>query len=65
VTEKVRDRCVACGRSSDVVPLISFEFRGVQARICAQHLPVLIHDPGQLAGRLEGAETLSPAEHRD
>lgn len=57
--------CVACGRRSDDVPLITFEFRGKRARICAQHLPVLIHDPGQLAGRLEGAETLSPAEHHD
>jgi hypothetical protein len=65
VTADVQDRCVACGRSSDDVPLIGFEFRGVHAHICAQHLPVLIHDPGQLAGRLEGAETLSPAEHRD
>jgi hypothetical protein len=45
--------------------LIVFEFRGRRARICAQHLPVLIHDPAQLAGRLEGAETLSPAEHHD
>ncbi len=59
------DTCVACGRRSDDVPLMTFEFRGKRARICAQHLPVLIHDPGQLAGRLEGAETLSPAEHRD
>jgi hypothetical protein len=59
------DVCVACGRLSDEVPLIVFEFRGRRARICAQHLPVLIHDPAQLAGRLEGAETLSPAEHHD
>jgi hypothetical protein len=57
--------CVACGRDSDEVPLLTFEFRGQRARICAQHLPVLIHDPGQLAGRLEGAETLKPAEHHD
>ena len=57
--------CVACGQAADAVPLIPFEFRGKAAHICAQHLPVLIHDPGQLAGRLEGAESLSPAEHRD
>lgn len=65
MTDSSREACVACGRRSDDVPLIQFEFRGRRARICAQHLPVLIHDPAQLAGRLEGAETLSPAEHRD
>lgn len=57
--------CIACGRGSDVVPLISFEFRGRLMRICPQHLPVLIHDPAQLVGRLAGAETLTPAEHHD
>ena len=65
MTEPLADVCVACGRRSDDVPLIAFEFRGRRARICAQHLPILIHDPAQLAGRLEGAETLSPAEHHD
>jgi hypothetical protein len=58
-------KCVACERGSDEVPLLSAEFRGRQFHICAQHLPILIHDPGQLAGRLEGAETLDPAEHHD
>ena len=57
--------CIACGRGPDVVPLLTLEFRGRTFRICAQHLPVLIHDPGQLTGRLEGAENLSPADHDD
>ena len=57
--------CVACGRGADVVPLLTVEFRGHHVRICTQHLPLLIHDPGQLIGRLEGAETLNPSEHRD
>jgi hypothetical protein len=65
MAESQTEVCVACGRHSDDAPLIMFEFRGRRARICAQHLPVLIHDPGQLAGRLDGAETLSPAEHHD
>ncbi|HSL22116.1 MAG TPA: hypothetical protein VK886_11310 [Vicinamibacterales bacterium] len=65
MTDSPAETCVACGRPSDEVPLIAFEFRNRRARICAQHLPVLIHDPAQLAGRLEGAETLRPAEHRD
>jgi hypothetical protein len=57
--------CIACNRGSDLVPLLTVEFRGQQIRICAQHLPILIHDPGQLAGRLDGAETLSPSDHQD
>jgi hypothetical protein len=57
--------CIACNRGSDDVPLLSVEFRGRQFQICAQHLPILIHDPGQLADRLEGAEGLAPSEHRD
>lgn len=57
--------CVACGRGSDRVPLIDFEFGGRSHRICPQHLPVLIHDPTQLTGRLPGAEGLSPADHED
>jgi hypothetical protein len=58
-------KCVACERGSDDVPLLTAEFRGRQFYICAQHLPILIHDPGQLEGRLEGAETLSPSDHHD
>jgi len=58
-------RCIACQRGGDETPLLTLEFRGGSFRICAQHLPVLIHDPAQLIGRLAGAESLSPAEHRD
>ncbi len=57
--------CIACGRGSDDVPLITLEYRGRSFVICPQHLPVLIHDPGQLVGRLEGAEDLRPADHHD
>ena len=57
--------CIACGRDAQVVPLLTLEYRGGAIRICAQHLPILIHDPGQLVGRLPGAETLTPSEHHD
>ncbi len=57
--------CIACERGSDDVPLITLEYRGRSLAICPQHLPMLIHDPGQLAGRLEGAEDLRPADHHD
>ncbi len=56
---------MACERGYDETPLLSLDFRGGVFHICAQHLPVLIHDPAQLVGRLKGAESLSPAEHED
>jgi hypothetical protein len=57
--------CIACDRESDVTPLLVLEYQGSTFRICAQHLPVLIHDPARLTGRLAGAETLVPSEHQD
>jgi hypothetical protein len=57
--------CLLCHRGPEVVPLISLEYRGDTLRICPQHLPVLIHDPGQLIGLLPGAEDLQPSAHHD
>lgn len=57
--------CLVCKKPSDEVPLISFEYKDTGLWICPQHLPVLIHDPGKLAGLLPGAENLKPADHHD
>jgi hypothetical protein len=57
--------CLACGRNSQEVPLLTLEYQGNAIRICAQHLPVLIHDPARLVGVLPGAENLAPSEHQD
>lgn len=57
--------CLVCGSTSDDIPLIAFEYKGEDLRICPQHLPILIHDPGRLAGVLQGAERMQPAEHHD
>ena len=54
--------CLQCERSSDEVPLLRLEYQGEETWICPQHLPILIHKPAQLAGRLPGAERLSPSE---
>jgi hypothetical protein len=59
------NHCIACERSADATPLLTLEFQGGTFRICPQHLPVLIHDPAQLIGRLPGAEKLEPADHKD
>lgn len=57
--------CVACGRTSDAVPIVHIEYRGERIGICPQHLPILIHDPGRLTGRLAGAEEMDAADHVD
>ncbi|MHB1192037.1 MAG: hypothetical protein ACYC6F_03245 [Longimicrobiales bacterium] len=57
--------CLVCGRTSDEVPLLTFDFRGEERRICPQHLPVLIHSPARLAEVLPGADSLGPADHHD
>ena len=58
-------QCLACGRSQEQVPLVSILYRDRQHWICPQHLPLLIHDPSRLAGKLEGAERMVPADHHD
>lgn len=60
---EAQPKCIYCGRSSDQVPLLALRYRQAEAWICSQHLPILIHEPGQLAGRLPGAENLAPSEH--
>lgn len=62
---EARSKCVACGRTSDEVPIVRIEYRGEAIGICPQHLPVLIHDPTRLAGRLAGAESMESADHHD
>ena len=63
MTEKLT--CLACNRSQRDVPLVSLVYQGSPHWICPQNLPLLIHDPARLAGKLDGAETMEPSEHHD
>lgn len=54
--------CVHCGKNSNQTPLIAIQYQQEQFWICPQHLPILIHKPAQLAGKLPGAENLSAPE---
>ena len=56
-------KCVYCDRTSDQVPLLQLQFHSVDAWICSQHLPILIHKPEKLAGKLPGAESLEGSDH--
>ncbi len=53
--------CLNCKRSDTEAVLLSIRFRGSAGWICSQCFPTLIHNPGKLAGTLDGAATLSPA----
>ena len=53
--------CLECQRDDKETPLVNLEYQGERMWICPQHLPLLIHNPGKLAGRLPGAENLKPA----
>ena len=57
--------CLVCGRASEEIPLISFQYKGSDLWICPQHLPTLIHDPTKLAGLLPGAEDFKAAADLD
>lgn len=55
-------KCLVCERTSETLPLLRLEYRGANYWICPAHLPILIHHPDQLIGKLPGAEHLAPGE---
>ncbi len=55
--------CLVCERTSAEVPLLSVTYQGQTYWVCPSDLPVLIHQPGRLIGKLPGAEKLRPHEH--
>ncbi|HET7089863.1 MAG TPA: hypothetical protein VFL17_14595 [Anaerolineae bacterium] len=56
-------QCINCERSVGEVPLIPIVHRDGPAHICPQCLPILIHQPDALTGKLAGVESLQPHEH--
>ena len=66
MTDNPQDpRCLACDRTAKEVPLITLDYGNKKFWICPQHLPLLIHDPKSLTGKLPGAEGMDGAEHHD
>ena len=57
--------CLNCKRSESEIPLVTLTYSTKPAYICSHCLPLLIHHPEQLIGKLEGAENIPPAEHSD
>jgi len=55
--------CLVCEQTSQEIPLLAIEYQDQKYWICPTHLPILIHKPDQLIGKLPGAEKLSGHEH--
>ena len=55
--------CLNCNASENDIPLVHLHYAGKPAFICSSCLPVLIHQPQNLIGKLDGAENISPAKH--
>jgi hypothetical protein len=57
--------CLNCNRSENEIPLVTLSYSGKPTFICSHCLPMLIHHPEMLIGKIEGAENIPPAEHQD
>ena len=55
--------CLHCQRTSDQVPLVHLVYGANDYYICPQDLPILIHEPQKLTGKLPGVENLTGHEH--
>jgi hypothetical protein len=56
-------KCLNCDRTENEIPLLTMAYHEETHFICPQCLPVLIHKPQNLAGKLEGADKFPPANH--
>lgn len=53
-----KKECIFCNRDNKQVPLVQLSYMDKDYWICPQHIPILIHDPSKLAGKLPGAEDM-------
>jgi len=60
-SESSTKNCLNCNRSENEIPLITLTYSSRPAFIYSFCLPLLIHHPEQLIGKLEGAEKIPPA----
>jgi len=60
-------KCLVCERTADQTPLLILRYRDSDLWICAQDLPILIHKPHELAGKLPNLDPAGApdAHHHD
>jgi len=54
-----KNECVLCGKLDSVIPLIKLSYNNLDYHICPEHMPMLIHEPTALVGKLPGAENMN------
>lgn len=55
--------CLNCNVSENEIPLVTLNFAGREEFICSRCLPILIHSPQKLVGKLDGADKIPSANH--
>ncbi len=64
MSEQVKlNYCLNCNASENEMPLVNLVYSGKPAFICSKCLPILIHKPEMLIGKIEGAEKIRAAKH--
>jgi hypothetical protein len=53
--------CIVCKQSSMEMPVTKFYHKNTAFYICSQHIPVLIHNPQELVGLIDDADTIQGA----
>jgi hypothetical protein len=61
---KSKRYCVNCGQTELETPLLLLHYNNEEIFICPQCLPVMIHAPQKLTGKLVNAENIKPAVHQ-
>lgn len=51
--------CVLCGKADTELPLIRLSYNSVEYFLCPEHMPMLIHHPDTLVGKIPGAENMN------
>jgi hypothetical protein len=55
--------CLNCQKSEQEIPLVTLQYQGQQVYICSGCFPTLIHSPAKLAGKIQDADRIPPADH--
>ena len=63
MTNTTTYQCLSCDRPESAVPLVAIRYAGSEGWVCSHCMPVLIHNPEQLAGKLAGADKIPAAAH--
>ena len=57
--ENQKNECVLCGKPDSELPLIKLSYNNAPYFICPEHMPMLIHEPTALIGKMPGAENMN------